>query len=65
MIYAMSMATFLEYSAGAMFDFHLTEVLDSRVDQETLCKSLGYDGLAILSSPEAFAYAIKLTYYNR
>ncbi|KAK3759683.1 hypothetical protein RRG08_033372, partial [Elysia crispata] len=32
---------------------------------ESFCKDIGYDGLAVLSSPEAFEYAIKITQNNR
>ncbi|GFS00031.1 hypothetical protein ElyMa_001061300 [Elysia marginata] len=46
-----------------MFDFHLIEELQNSTTQEKSCKELGYDGLAILNTPETYRYALKLTDY--
>ncbi|KAK3751134.1 hypothetical protein RRG08_039139 [Elysia crispata] len=43
-----------------MFDFHLTETFQNYTGQERNCRDIGYDGLAVISTPEAFSYALKL-----
>ncbi|KAK3778039.1 hypothetical protein RRG08_009110 [Elysia crispata] len=52
---------FVKVTDGAMFDFHVTDMLLNCTQQETLCRDIGYDGLAVISSPEAYKYALKLT----
>ncbi|KAK3722108.1 hypothetical protein RRG08_004988 [Elysia crispata] len=65
MIYAISTALVLTSSAGLMFDIHLIETPRNSTKQERHCKDLGYDGLAVISTPETFLYALKLTEYSR
>ncbi|KAK3749605.1 hypothetical protein RRG08_014581 [Elysia crispata] len=48
-----------------IFDFHLNTDLHNESTHHRLCKDLGYDGLAILSAPEAYAYALKITNHSR
>ncbi|RUS91939.1 hypothetical protein EGW08_000341 [Elysia chlorotica] len=55
----------LRHTAGAMFDFRLTDGRLNFTAQEDKCKSMGYDGLAILSTPEALEYANKMSIYIR
>ncbi|GFS09824.1 hypothetical protein ElyMa_006632100 [Elysia marginata] len=51
---------------GSTFNFRLLNTINSPAfAHENLCKEIGYDGLAILNSPEAFKYALELTAPNR
>ena len=61
MIFFLSASMFVKVTDGAMFDFHVTDMLLNCTQQETLCRDIGYDGLAVISSPEAYIYALKLT----
>ncbi|GFR81597.1 hypothetical protein ElyMa_005929800 [Elysia marginata] len=45
-----------------MFDFKYVNTPRYPTAQEDICKGLGYDGLAILSTPEALAHAITISY---
>ncbi|RUS75149.1 hypothetical protein EGW08_017089 [Elysia chlorotica] len=65
LLHTIPTAIVLRHTVGVMFDFHLTEKKFNFTLQDHNCKSLGYDGLAIVSTPEAFEYAIKITYYIR
>lgn len=55
--YAAAFAELYLCTHGVMFDFHLIEEYDNCTNQEIRCKELGYDGLAVLSTPEAYTYA--------
>ncbi|RUS90262.1 hypothetical protein EGW08_001951, partial [Elysia chlorotica] len=55
----------LRHTAGAMFDFRVTDVGYNFTMQDHNCQSLGYDGLAVVSTPEALEYANKISYYTR
>ncbi|KAK3788168.1 hypothetical protein RRG08_042862 [Elysia crispata] len=46
---------------GTLFDFHVIPTRQSYQSGESLCRGLGYDGLAIISSPEMYRYALQLT----
>ena len=59
-IRALFTTTIVTFTAGAMFDFHLTETFQNYTGQERNCRDIGYDGLAVISTPEAFSYALKL-----
>ncbi|RUS80777.1 hypothetical protein EGW08_011447 [Elysia chlorotica] len=48
-----------------MFDFLVTDRRHNYTDQEKKCQGLGYDGLAVVSTPEALEYANKISYYTR
>ncbi|GFS03835.1 hypothetical protein ElyMa_006480800 [Elysia marginata] len=48
-----------------MFDFLFIEERRNSTSQEEFCNDLGYDGLAVLSTPEAFGYAVKITEHAR
>ncbi|GFO39141.1 hypothetical protein PoB_006564600 [Plakobranchus ocellatus] len=41
-------------SCRATHDFHLTSGIQNFTEGERVCKSLGYDGLAVAKSPEAY-----------
>ncbi|GFR81594.1 hypothetical protein ElyMa_005929600 [Elysia marginata] len=45
-----------------MFDFHYISEKNRPLDQEEKCRALGYDGLAILKTPEALKYAISIAF---
>ena len=47
--------------AGHLFDFKVIPTRQSATDGEGMCIELGYDGLAIVSSPEMYNYALQLT----
>ena len=47
-------------TSGAMFDFYVTETSQNFTEQEKNCRDIGYDGLAVISTPEAFVYALQL-----
>ncbi|GFR69393.1 hypothetical protein ElyMa_002049000 [Elysia marginata] len=44
-----------------MFEFHLLDTKHRPSVGTSLCKELGYDGLAVLSSPEAYKVALEMT----
>ncbi|KAK3764488.1 hypothetical protein RRG08_055653 [Elysia crispata] len=46
---------------GTLFDFHVIPTRQNFQNGESLCRGLGYDGLAIISSPEIYRYALQLT----
>ncbi|KAK3788167.1 hypothetical protein RRG08_042861 [Elysia crispata] len=46
---------------GTLFDFHVIPTRQRFQSGESLCQGLGYDGLAIISSPEMYRYTLKLT----
>ena len=46
---------------AVFFDFHPIASYKSFNVHELLCQNLGYDGLATVSSPEMYAYALKVT----
>ncbi|RUS91411.1 hypothetical protein EGW08_000841 [Elysia chlorotica] len=49
-----------------MFDLHLLNNSSCRPSKgHSLCQGLGYDGLAVLSSPEAYRLALELTAHVR
>ncbi|KAK3752251.1 hypothetical protein RRG08_064272 [Elysia crispata] len=60
-----STSMILSSVSAEMFDFHLVQEYHNSTTQEKICKDLGYDGLAIISTPEAYIYALKLTDYIR
>ena len=51
--------------AGELFDFHVIQTLQNYTDGETLCQALGYDGLAVVSSPEMYNHALRITKASR
>ncbi|KAK3751131.1 hypothetical protein RRG08_039136 [Elysia crispata] len=48
-----------------MFDFHFRNAAHNSTTHEMLCKEMGYDGLAVISAPEAYHYTIHVTEYHR
>ncbi|KAK3788150.1 hypothetical protein RRG08_042844 [Elysia crispata] len=46
---------------GTLFDFHVIPTRQRFQSGQSLCRGLDYDGLAVVSSPEMFRYALKLT----
>ncbi|GFR76252.1 replicase polyprotein 1a [Elysia marginata] len=52
-------------SAEKLFDLHLLKTLRKPASGDRECKRLGYGGLAVLSSPEAYKYAMEFTAPNR
>ncbi|GFR78076.1 hypothetical protein ElyMa_003985600 [Elysia marginata] len=46
---------------GQLFDYRLTTTTKTFQASENLCKSHGYDGLAVASSPEMYRYALRIT----
>ncbi|KAK3760387.1 hypothetical protein RRG08_029417 [Elysia crispata] len=65
MIYVISSAIVLNFTVGVMFHFHNIENIRNSTSHESFCKDMGYDGFAVISTPEAFVYAIKITHKNR
>ncbi|KAK3758752.1 hypothetical protein RRG08_013838 [Elysia crispata] len=65
MIYVIFVTMVLMCTAGVMFDFHPMMQSRNFSTHERYCHDLGYDGLAIISTPEAYHYALKLTEYVR
>ena len=47
--------------AGRLFDFSVTSTRGNVGHGESLFRALGYDGLAVISSPEMYNYALQLT----
>ncbi|GFN73632.1 hypothetical protein PoB_000013800 [Plakobranchus ocellatus] len=43
------------------FGFFLIETKQNAADGAEACRGLGYDGLAVVSTPETFVYALELT----
>ena len=58
--YAIFMTMVAKITSGAMFDFYVTETSQNFTEQEKNCRDIGYDGLAVISTPEAFVYALQL-----
>ncbi|GFS03669.1 hypothetical protein ElyMa_002892700 [Elysia marginata] len=52
---------FFSLGRGKLFNFHAIQTRHSFEDSELLCQGLGYDGLAVVSSPEMHVYALSLT----
>ncbi|KAK3787221.1 hypothetical protein RRG08_048861 [Elysia crispata] len=50
---------------GKSFNFHVIETLQNATEGEQLCREMSYDGLAILSSPEMYNYALTITHTLR
>ncbi|RUS69783.1 hypothetical protein EGW08_022458 [Elysia chlorotica] len=50
---------------AVLFDFHVIESRQSFLDGEQLCKDQGYDGLGVISSPEMYELALRLTEPHR
>ena len=46
---------------GYVFNIYVVETRQSFTASEELCRSLGYDGLAVLSTPEMFNVAFRHT----
>ncbi|KAK3788149.1 hypothetical protein RRG08_042843 [Elysia crispata] len=46
---------------GTLFDFHVIPTRQRFQSGQSLCRGLDYDGLAIISSPEMYRYALQLT----
>ncbi|GFS18924.1 hypothetical protein ElyMa_001534000 [Elysia marginata] len=63
-VYFITFASFslscLIYTHGKILNFRYISRLRYPKAQEQKCKDLGYDGLAVLNTPEAFNYAIKI-----
>ncbi|GFS10825.1 hypothetical protein ElyMa_001332200 [Elysia marginata] len=60
------MTAFFSFISGILFDIRLVDYLRrNRTIQEDHCQDLGYDGLAVLSTPEVWYYAMKLTEHVR
>ena len=51
----------IEHHHGAMFKLHMVKIYQNALDAEAHCKQLRFDGLAVLSSPEAYRNAIRMT----
>ena len=47
--------------AQEMSRFHVPDIKLNGTQSAAYCKELGYDGLAVLSSPEDYASAIRFT----
>ncbi|GFR70336.1 hypothetical protein ElyMa_000324900 [Elysia marginata] len=47
--------------SAELFNFYFTHTRKTSHVSETLCQSLSYDGLAVVSSPEMLRHALKLT----
>ena len=60
MIYGIFTIMVVKFTTGAMFDFHLVETVVNYVKHKSNCRDIGYDGLAVISTPEALVYALKL-----
>ncbi|GFS14391.1 hypothetical protein ElyMa_003161800 [Elysia marginata] len=65
LVFEIFTAVFLMQTCGKMFDFHLLEDYRNATTQEEICRRLGYDGFAVLSTPEAFKYALRLSSHYR
>ena len=52
-------------SGAELADFLLIESLQTFLESEQLCQAQGYDGLAVLSTPETYGLALHLTEYHR
>ncbi|RUS69315.1 hypothetical protein EGW08_022921 [Elysia chlorotica] len=44
-----------------LFDFHFVHTLQNSTDSARICANLGYDGLAIVKSPEAYNHFLKIS----
>ena len=51
----------LAVGKGELIDFHAINKRQTATDGERDCQALGYDGLAVVSSPETYRYALRLT----
>ena len=56
-----SLLLILTQGNGELFDFHVISRRQSFHAGEILCQNLGYDGLAVINSPEMFAYALRIS----
>ncbi|KAK3767269.1 hypothetical protein RRG08_059711 [Elysia crispata] len=52
-------------SGAELADFLLIESRQTFPESEQLCQAQGYDGLAVLSTPETYGLALHLTEYHR
>ncbi|KAK3704109.1 hypothetical protein RRG08_017273 [Elysia crispata] len=52
-------------SGAELADFLLIESRQTFLESEQLCQAQGYDGLAVLSTPETYSLALRLTEYHR
>ena len=57
----LSMIMLLMQGNGELFDFHAISSRQDFHEGESMCQNLGYDGLAIINTPETFAYALTIT----
>ncbi|RUS91876.1 hypothetical protein EGW08_000447 [Elysia chlorotica] len=64
-MYIIAAAIVSECISGVMFQFHPLDVPANWTNQESICKGLGYEGLAVIIDPEAYNYAMKITEHSR
>ncbi|GFS02331.1 hypothetical protein ElyMa_002862100 [Elysia marginata] len=50
---------------SAAFDFLILDTRDNATNGNKICKTRGYDGLAVVNTPESFAYLLKITEEKR
>ena len=48
-----------------LFNFHFVQTMQNLSESEGICQKFGYDGLAIVSSPEAYNYLLKISQFWR
>ena len=65
MISVIFLSMIIKRTAGIMFDFHFRNAAHNSTTHEMLCKEMGYDGLAVISAPEAYHYTIHVSEYHR
>ena len=51
----------LVYTPVRAFEVLVLYREDNATEGEKLCKSLGYDGLAVVNTPESYAYLLRIT----
>ena len=55
------LALVLALVSGEVMDFLALTTSQTFAESEDRCRTLGYDGLAVVSSPEMYRYALRLT----
>ncbi|KAK3792509.1 hypothetical protein RRG08_016518 [Elysia crispata] len=53
------------YAQALTFDFLILEKKTNATNGDKICKSRGYDGLAVVNTPESFAYLLRITEEKR
>ena len=53
--------SFTLFASAETFNFLVLDSMNRAVEGDRVCKSLGYDGLAVVNTPESFAYLVRIT----